>query len=51
MSYNSLFENVMEILQIFFVNVGDRPIVKVAFNPVEQMITLMRYRLCPFARI
>jgi hypothetical protein len=30
-----LFEETLKILQIFFVDVGNRPIVEVAFNPVE----------------
>ena len=35
MSRNLLFEGTLKILQIFFVNVGNRPVIEVAFNPME----------------
>jgi hypothetical protein len=35
MSRNLLFEEMLKVLQIFFVNVGNRPVVEVAFNPVK----------------
>src|SRR5438093_671744 len=46
MSRTLLVEEMLKIAQISFVNVRDRPVVEVAFDPVKQMITLMRYFFC-----
>ena len=34
-SYKLFFQQMLKVLQIFFVNIGNRPVVEVAFNPME----------------
>ncbi len=40
-----LFEKLLKLLQLFLVNVGNSPIVKLRIKPMDKVITLARDRI------
>ena len=44
------FKKLLEGLQVAVANVGNGPIIEVGINPMEQVVTLARYRLLRFGR-